>query len=66
MLGREVPLAVSERSDMNLKRPTSAPNRAHQEHKNLKRSLLSSGVERSDKNNDRPTWPCDRAVLNPS
>jgi hypothetical protein len=46
-------------------RPTCAPKRLHQEQKDLKRSLVSSGLERSDKNN-RPAWPCDRAVLNPS
>jgi hypothetical protein len=46
-------------------RPTCVPKREHQEQKDLKRSLPHSGVERSDKEN-RPTWPCDRAVLNPS
>ena len=30
-----------------------------------RKTALAGGLERSDKNN-RPTWPCDRAVLNPS
>jgi len=49
-------------------RPTCAPKRLHQEQDDWSVHRCPSGLERSDKNwnNNRPTWPCDRAVLNPS
>ena len=43
------------------------PSRLCQAQENIQRKMIDSGLERSDKKEEnRPTWPCDRAVLNPS